>query len=495
MGLYLKVMDNDALFAAQKTPPTIINYVRTATTDEKSAFNELIYSVFDGDVMDNVASCECRTLIGASNIGAHCTNCGHPVKSRDLGNIEPLLWIQTPEGNSGKTPKLINPAILEKLCDHFVKNNFSIVRYLVDITYRVECKIPGLLFYLSDKGIQRGYKYFYENYDYVVESLFAHKLFRRKRNQLVEYPIETFLKDNRHITFCDHVPLPNKTMLVIEDTATGSYRDKSIEFAIDAMRTVAGLDLPVKGYRASVKQNRMIKALFLLIDFVNAYVKNCVRGKPGAIRKHVIASRVHFAGRTVITSNTEPHDYEALYYPWGAATSMLRLHLMTKLMAMGMTQREGVSFLNKHAAKYHPLLDRLFKELINESDYKGIPVLLCRNPTLMRGSILRLFITKIKTDLNDPSTTLSILVINPLNADFDGDAVAVMMCLDNEITDACYAFAPHQNLMDVGTYRGLTNAPAIPKQLTGNINNWHLMRTEQPTTREQENFMHELSMM
>lgn len=416
MGTYLKVLDNDAIFAAQQTPPTIINYVRTATSDEKSAFNELIYSVYDGDVMDNVARCECRTLIGASNIGAVCTNCGYPVKSRDLGNIEALLWIQTPEGPEG-SPRLPNPAILEKLCNHFVRNSFSIVRYLIDLTYRVECKIPGLLIYLEEKGIRRGYKYFHDNYDYVIDALLTHRLFRRKRNQVIENPIEIFLRENRHLTFCDHLPLPNKTMLVIEDTATGSYRDKSIEFAIDAMRTVAGLDLPVKGYRTVVKLNRVIKAIFLLIDFVNAYVKNCVRGKPGAIRKHVIATRVHFAYRAVIISNTVPHDYESLEMPWGAATSMLRLHLMTKLFKMGMTQREGVAFLNKHAGKYHPLLDQLFKELIAESAYKGIPVLLCRNPTLMRGSIVRFFITKVKTDVTDPATTLSILTINSLGAD------------------------------------------------------------------------------
>lgn len=495
MGVYLEVQDNDAIFAAQQTPPIIINYVRTATSDEKSAFNELIYSVFDGDVMDNVARCECRALVGACNIGALCTNCGQPVLSRDLGNIEPLLWIQTPEDPSGDGPRLMNPAILEKLCDHFVRNNFSIIRYLVDSTYRVECKIPGMMFYLEEKGIHRGYKYFYDNYDYIISCLLEHKLFRRKRNQVEEYPIEIFLRLNRHITFCDHVPLPNKTMLVIEDTPTGSYRDKSIEFAIDAMRTVAGLDLVVKGYRPSIKLNRMIKALFLLIDFVNAYVKNCVRGKPGAIRKHAIATRVHFAYRAVIISNTKPHDYEELYMPWGAATSMLRLHLMNKLYKLGLTQREGVSFLNKHAAKYHPLLDRLFKELIAEAGYKGIPVLLCRNPTLMRGSILRLFISQVKVDVTDPATTLSILVINSLSADFDGDAVAVMMCMDNAITDACYAFAPHQNILDVGSYRELTNANAIPKQVTANINNYHLAGTEQESTQEQVDFMNELAMM
>lgn len=82
-----------------------------------------------------------------------------------------------------------------------------------------------------------------------------------------------------------------------------------------------------------------------------------------------------------------------------------------------------------------------------------------------------------------------------LDGMFDGDAVSIMMLMDNEITDACYAFAPHQNVMDVGAYRGLTNAMAIPKQLTANINNWHLADSEYETTDEQHDYMRELSMM
>lgn len=491
MGLYLEIKDNDAAFAMLSTPATIINYVRDTTADEKKAFNELIYSMFEGDVMDNIPTCGCTMpTVGRCNLGVICKNCGQPVRAQNATGIESLLWIQTPEGCA----PMINPGVLDKLSKHFTRNNFNIIRYLIDTSYRVECKIPGLLLYLEEKGIKPNYRYFYENYDYVITTLLEHKLFRRKRNQVEENAIEIFLRMYRSVTFCDHVPLPNKTMLVIEENATGVYREKSIEKSIDAMRTVAGIDLAVKGLKPRIKENRIVKALFLLIDFVDEYINDCVRGKSGAIRKQVIAARSHFSYRAVIVSITDPHDYEALYMPWTAATSMLRLHLANKLKKLGMTQREAVAFIDEHAQKYHPLLDRLFKELIAESPYKGIPCLFVRNPSQMRGSIQRFFITQVKTDPTDPTTSISVLAISSPNADFDGDACAVMMLMDNQMTELMYAFAPHQNVLDVGEYRQMTSAMVITKPVTSSINHWYRLGEEEEPSQEQLDYTMSLAM-
>ena len=62
-------------------------------------------------------------------------------------------------------------------------------------------------------------------------------------------------------------------------------------------------------------------------------------------------------------------------------------------------------------------MDNIFKELISESKYGGIPVTHGRNPSLARGSIQLLRITQVKTNLEDPTISFSILITPPMNAD------------------------------------------------------------------------------
>ena len=58
------------------------------------------------------------------------------------------------------------------------------------------------------------------------------------------------------------------------------------------------------------------------------------------------------------------------------------------------------------------------KELIAESPYKGLPCCFNRNPTLLRGSIQQLYITKIKSDdINDNTISLSVMILASYNAE------------------------------------------------------------------------------
>ena len=63
------------------------------------------------------------------------------------------------------------------------------------------------------------------------------------------------------------------------------------------------------------------------------------------------------------------------------------------------------------------MLHKVVQELIDETPDKGIYVLLNRNPTLLSGSIIRLKITKFKTNPSDNTIGLSILAVKSLNCD------------------------------------------------------------------------------
>ena len=484
MGISLEILDLDKDYHNQSLPGLIINEIDDTDKEQADNFNKMIYTVFDGEVTDTVISCDCGAITSQMNHGAICKNCGTPAIRRNGVNMDSALWLRTPIGCA----PMINPKILWELDLNFVISGFQPIKYIVDTQYRPKMseRTSAFIDWMYAQGFRRGYTYFYENYDHIIATLLAHKHFKKKADDLSK-----FLTQYRDVTFINYIPLPNKSLMIIEENSTGIYREKSIEAAIDACRTVVGIDLDVKGYTQKVRENRMVKAIYLLASFVEEYISKNVKGKFGSIRKHVIAARTYWTSRTVISSITEPHRYDELHIPWGVGVGMLKTHLQNKLHRMGMTPTEVVNFLDTYSHQYHPLLDKLFKELIAESPDNGLAAFHCRNPSLLRGSILQQFITQVKSDPSDQTTGIPIIAIKSLNADFDGDQTSVQLNNDNWMTEKGYAFAPHQSVMDSGRYRQLTDAFAMTKPFALNVGRWY---REQTTVRnqEQEDFIAEL---
>ena len=137
-----------------------------------------------------------------------------------------------------------------------------------------------------------------------------------------------------------------------------------------------------------------------------------------------------------------------------------------------MTPNECIQFLNSYTNKYHPLLDELFKELINESPAKSIPVILQRNPTLVRLSAQYLRVTKIKIDPSDNTISLSVLVLKGPNADFDGDALNGMLILDEEMNKSLKRLAPHLGVLDLDKPRSISKNIVLHSPVLSTISNW-----------------------
>lgn len=151
---------------------------------------------------------------------------------------------------------------------------------------------------------------------------------------------------------------------------------------------------------------------------------------------------------------------------------VFKLHLTNKLLRRGMTPNEAMSFLYEHTLKYHPLLDELFKELLSESPYGGFPVLLNRNPSLKRGSIQMMRVTKIKTDPQINTISMSVLALKAPNADFDGDQLNGMLILDLETAKRLERLQPHHNVLDLQKPRALSRDIALPAPVLATISNW-----------------------
>lgn len=419
MGVALELVNFDDLFHRKTShAPIVINDFSEATEEDKNNFNRLIYTKYTTDLLSNLPSCECGEVVGEYNVGVVCQNCHTPVQSPFEQDLEPLVWMRAPEGILA----LINPVVWTMLSEKFTRGNFEIIRWICDTTYKPPLRTPAVMNTVFELGIQRGYNNFVEHFDQILDALFRIPEFRHDSSGGTEDPLRLLLHTQRNCVFSRYLPLPNRSLLVIEETNVGTYRDPVVDGAVDAIRTMVSIDSPLSSYSVRVKENRTIKTIAQLAGFYDEIARMTLAKKEGIFRKHVFGTRSHFSFRGVISSLTDQHYYAEIHIPWGIGVSLFSIHITSKLLRRGFTPNTAKAFLYEHAQKYHPLLDELFKELIDEvpAPYVGIPVVFQRNPSLERGSAQAMYITKVKTDVNIPTISLSILSVVGFNADFDG---------------------------------------------------------------------------
>lgn len=467
MGVYTRLVNFDHRFATLRNIPIIINQIDDTTEEEKDKINDQIRTKYTDDLLSNLPSCECGEVVGEFNIGVKCPTCHSKVVSPMEQNLEPILWMKAPVG----VRALINPTFWTMLTEKFTRSNFSICRWLLDRDYRPAIKIPPIMEDVERLNLPRGINAFYENFDMIMDALFSLKGFRPKKGTLD--PLQIVIRDYRECLFAQYLPIPNKSLLVIEETHVGTYVDPIVIGAVDAIRTMLGIDADLNSLSVQQKENRTIKSIDQFCEFYDGVYRETLAQKVGIFRKHIYGTRSHFSFRAVISSLTDAHRYDELHIPWGIGISLLRLHLINKLLRLhGMTPNQAIGHLNSHAAKYCPIIDNLFQLLIQESPYGGIPVVFQRNPSLERGSAQSLIVTKVKTRVEVPTVSLSILIVKGYNADFDGDQLNGTLSIDHMTADELYKLSPHMSTLDLNAPRNVATNLSMPKPVVATIANW-----------------------
>lgn len=411
MPVFQRLVDFPRLYHQLRQPPLFVNDIVNASEEEKESVRDLITTRYNTDMLSIVPTCQCGCTKGEYAVGVLCRNCHGEVKPVVEEDIEPLLWFRSPNG----VAPLINPIIWTMLKQRFRKSGFNVVQWICDPTYRSPVKQPPLVDVLIATGIQRSYNYFYENFDQILAVLFGMKDFRLKRGT-VDYT-RKLIEDFRHCIFTPFLPMPNRSVLVIEKTNVGVYIDPNIVGAIDAIGMITSIDSPLVKHTEKVKQIRTIKAITKLSEFYDSYRKTNLSSKPGIYRKHIFATRTHFSFRAVITSLTGVHEYDELHIPWNVGLNVLRPHVLNKLMKRGFDLSRAISFINAHAEKFHQTLADCFEELFAESEDNCFWCLEQRNPTLLQGSAQLKRITRVKYDVRDKTVSTSILTVKAPNSD------------------------------------------------------------------------------
>ncbi len=467
-GIAVRLVNFNEEFRTATVTPVLVNNFDLSSIEQIEYLNSLIYTHYEGDSLSILPTCECQRTYGAANEGVRCEYCNTVVVSVTERPLESILWIAPPRG----VKTLINPQawyILNKQTTH---NGVRLLEWLCSPTMQLPPNPPKAARKLQALAIERGINFFYDHFDEIMALFFEHGLVTGTREQ--RDSLMLFIRDNREAIFAEALPIPSKLGFITEKTVNRTYADPTMIPAIDAVRTISAAENSPVPLTDKKRQALAVKAIDLLTTYHQTFIGDALGKKHGWFRKHVYGSRQHFTARAVINSLSDNHHYEEVHLPWSVAVMLYQIHLTSMLMKLGpeWNPRTCLTFLREHTLKYHPLLDDLFKQLINNSPYPGLPILLNRNPTLMRGSIQKFYVTKVKPETNVHSISMSVLTLVAPNADFDGDALNVLALLDHRMHAWGERLAPHQGVLALDEHRKISRNIKIPAQVVATINNY-----------------------
>jgi hypothetical protein len=502
MGSFLRLIDNADAFA-EVPNPIFVNDVGRASREKRAQLEKALTTEVTGVFTEMPPSCDCEQTTDYSNLGLICTNCNTPVIRSADRDLRSMVWIRRPGGVS----KLMNPMFLNMLLKLFKKKNFNYIYYLLDSTYRPNCKTPNDVDELAAKGIKRGYNYFVDNLEFVITALFDMKTFRQKGRD--RKSLMRLIKIKRDKILLEQLPLINKSLSVVEKTESDSYVDPTVIMMIDAIRTIQGIDTTERVLGNHAKQQRTAKTLIMLTEAYDEMRYGIILTKKGIVRKNLCGTRTAFSMRFVISSITWPHDYEGIEIPWAGALMMFFLHLVSKLAKRGMSNNECIRRIELARYKFDQELYDLLIEICGEfpviwdedddeetkAKIGGRPwTTIGRFPTLKRGSIQAMPILKIKKDPYDQTIGISPLCIKEPNADFDGDQEVVVLQLDEVSMRAIRPMRAHLTLPSTNGHRQLGQAMSFTKPVVVTVNNWiEWEDLDEPLTQQQIHYLEGLS--
>lgn len=388
--------------------PSIINFDDLfSRTPNRIVFNEIMLDKTPAEVVeilcdisndrtDSVASCECENLKGNYYSGIKCTICGTTCESNLFGEIRNDAWLAVPNTIKG----VLNPQVFRILEDWMGNSNQKpILRQMIDMQLPHE-PINGTPFFTG-----MGFNWFYDNFDSVISYfLTSHPSdSKRKMNKSVMW----FLTQNKDAIWCHYLPVLSKLIQPINRVNKDvRYADTDIGNLMKSIFTLRSILLAERTMK--FVPEHIDKHFFnVYIEFI-AYTKNILHNKlpkkPSILRKHVFGSRSHCSGRTVAIPITDPHDADEIYFPWKLGVSMFKYHILSVLInSYGITTFEAFNRVTDAVNIYDHEIDIIMQQLIKDCPYKGLPVLVNRNPSLRIGSIQLLYITKVKPGLkNNP---------------------------------------------------------------------------------------------
>lgn len=380
MGITQYLSNNDDLFNSVKKETTIVVNDINALIDNTSsnAVNEELYTIYNKNYVENLPTCNCGNYKSKFREGRTCPKC-HTICKEEKGS-KPVIWIRAFD----RMP-FINTTFWS-MVRYSIDRRFDVLRYLSDTSYNPTKKpeyIHGLLALVGNK---RSYPNMLNNFIKIIEYIKNVSKFKRDTHLLQTLnDIISIWEDKRGDIFSKHLPIHNKKLFVMEATNKGRFINLLVSTTIDV---VNGWLLSNDDLSENKMSNLTAKTISMLSESDRGIVKDYIAGKKKLLRKHVFGFRVPLSFRGTITSIPRPHKYDEIEIPYNIGVTAFKPMIMNILVnRYNMTFMDAQRHIYAHVNTVSPLISEILDIMVEESPYKGIPVMMQRNFRFPSGVI------------------------------------------------------------------------------------------------------------
>lgn len=390
----------------------IINDLPDDTEASQDRVKAHLYIELMGDI-GLMPTCSCgHTTITAGIYGEAeaCVLCDTVPKLTMDKSLESTLFLRAPPA----VKTLILPSTISVLNEEFPFGNFKVIEYLMNRNYRVpkttNANARKLMEKLKEAGIQRGYNFFVDNLDMIVDFLCDFK-------NLKDASIKEYLKLYKPVIFMQHLSFMSNLLFIMENSQGSTYYDGTFRKISDAVISMIGID-----QKEPRRQEDLIgKCLTSVSTFYDEHFASMYNTRKGIFRQILYAGKGITAMRCVMTAVTDQCAYDSLQLPWCPTVQALGSHITSKLLKRGYDLNKSLGILQSASHTYNAEVDGILTELMAETGEPGFPLIIERFPILGAGSMMLMYGTVVKKDHRDKSVGFPAFSVRPSNLDFDGD--------------------------------------------------------------------------
>jgi hypothetical protein len=377
----LDLMDFDRAFALDPEPHVLAAGFENNEGEEFSLEDvKQMFQTSDGS-LNFVATCKCGYLRGNYNEGTICPKCKSKCKTSFASEVDFGGWLVIPES----LPPLLHPACYRVL-RNWMGKMFKRKDYVLDAILNPDIELTG-----EYAKLGQGMTYFWKNFDDVINFIMSLK--GRGQKAKSDDKIKEFIDTWRHLMFIRHIPILNQSLHVQTKSGTMTYTDKSSEYILKTYLELSST-IYAQRHRPDMKPKKLEKRVWAIFESWMTYCQSIIvpklAKKEGFIRKNVNGHRAHMSARAVIIPIVDDHCPDEIELPWRMMCGFYKLEIMNLLQnSQGYDVREACELWNQAIVTYNPIIDSCLKTLKAECPFKGLPVLMGRNPTLQHGVIDR----------------------------------------------------------------------------------------------------------
>lgn len=417
-------------------------------------------------------SCECGATKSRINRGIECPVCHQICKFVD-DNFKMFGWVRLePEY------PIIHPDLYIQIDNLFGKSKYNkksknrikgsklqnIIEYDIPIDLNGNELNPETNAKPDEPFFGRGMLYFIENFDMIMDYYIA-------KNPKKRDLYDDIMKD-RDKVFTHSIPVFTSHLRPMDISAGSMYFEKCTAIYNMIVRLASSANK--KKTRADRNPKKKNQTLFNLQMKYNELYKEIVailNGKKGQIRM-LVGGRYNFSSRCVIRQDTQLR-IDQIKLPYKALVIIHKAQIENILHRMyNISFQEAYNRWYSAISEIDPVVVNILETMIANGHRNpetglmepGIPYIINRNPTIAYGGIQQVFCVGI--NLNDYTMSLSLQVLKPLCADFDGDVLNILNIISDAFFIRAYQIFNPRNAMYISRSNGKCNSDVLVQRDT-----------------------------